>query len=373
MNKLKKLVENAPDLSFELADGTSVVRLGVIATVYFKEGYTAEKKLKIIECFRKFHDEFGTNLNGLLQDSYKTLTSTTLEKAITKIQTSSGNDRCELHLTSATSTKEAASYGISTLNSREIHEDSERSYIKLVFPWEFITTDEGCANYKAWVKYLCNQVEAEHGYGGLSSILPFDYDSYMPIEFELSQKYSGLDVDSMPHSLASKLVNHIKGVNWQSIIGNSFIENLGGESVLRQKLSGSGNIDITNYNNGVIIQAGEHPELGPIGEGGLDSYIAVNRILKLVRNPEPDQLHHYSPYGNCFEEQSTNLWYERFDQNESIAPPSRIESNKPCTKDGYWFTPAKANSRNFFKQGELMPSFNDSDWGDTLWYWSGEE
>ncbi|BAV75087.1 hypothetical protein TRE132_31020 [Pseudomonas chlororaphis subsp. aurantiaca] len=52
---------------------------------------------------------------------------------------------------------------------------------------------------------------------------------------------------------------------------------------------------------------------------------------------------------------------------------NRIESGKPCSKSGYWFTPAQPNSRRYFNQGEIMPSFSDSNWGDTLWYWSGEK
>ncbi|UZA70722.1 PoNi-like cognate immunity protein [Pseudomonas viridiflava] len=52
---------------------------------------------------------------------------------------------------------------------------------------------------------------------------------------------------------------------------------------------------------------------------------------------------------------------------------NRIVAGEPCTKTGYWFTPAQANSRRYFHQGEIMPSISDSTWGDTLWYWSGEE
>jgi hypothetical protein len=51
----------------------------------------------------------------------------------------------------------------------------------------------------------------------------------------------------------------------------------------------------------------------------------------------------------------------------------RIVAGEPCSKTGYWFTPAQANSRRHFQQGEIMPSFSDSKWGDTIWYWSGEE
>ncbi|MEG0118765.1 MAG: DUF1911 domain-containing protein [Pseudomonas sp.] len=50
----------------------------------------------------------------------------------------------------------------------------------------------------------------------------------------------------------------------------------------------------------------------------------------------------------------------------------RIEAGETCKKTGYWFTPAKSNSRQYFKQGEIMPKIGDSQWGDTLWYWSGE-
>jgi hypothetical protein len=33
-----------------------------------------------------------------------------------------------------------------------------------------------------------------------------------------------------------------------------------------------------------------------------------------------------------------------------------------------WFTPAKAGSRRWFKQGELMPDL-ESDYGPTIWQW----
>ncbi|GFM67910.1 hypothetical protein PSCICJ_40280 [Pseudomonas cichorii] len=52
---------------------------------------------------------------------------------------------------------------------------------------------------------------------------------------------------------------------------------------------------------------------------------------------------------------------------------ARIDAGQPCSKTGYWFTPAQANSRRHFQQGEIMPSISGSSWGDTLWYWSGEK
>ncbi|GFM60957.1 hypothetical protein PSCICG_21170 [Pseudomonas cichorii] len=64
--------------------------------------------------------------------------------------------------------------------------------------------------------------------------------------------------------------------------------------------------------------------------------------------------------------------YARNYQPANESQVSRIDAGQPCSKTGYWFTPAQANSRRHFQQGEIMPRISDSTWGDTLWYWSGE-
>lgn len=46
----------------------------------------------------------------------------------------------------------------------------------------------------------------------------------------------------------------------------------------------------------------------------------------------------------------------------------RCAAGLSCPKAGYWSTPAKADSRRLFKQGEVMPGF-DSDYGATIWQW----
>ncbi|KTC03162.1 DUF3396 domain-containing protein [Pseudomonas syringae] len=370
---LKKLEERAPDLSFELPDGVPVVRLGLITTLYFKQGYTQETKRKIDECFTRFYEEFKPFLKGMVYRRQRKLTDANFSKVREQILETGSNDEFSWFLGSSTKPTEADNYSLSMLNSLEVHGDKKRSYIKLVLPWSFLKESDGPKRYQAWVMYLCNQVGAEHGYSGLSSVLPYDYHSYMPTEYELAQQYSGLEVDSMPHSSSRELLGYIKGVNWYTILGESCLERLGGEATVRQALSGRGDIEILTFNNGLIIRAGEYPELGALDDGPPAAYIAVNKIVRPVRIPNPDRLHSYSPYGNCFDKDSTARWYARFDQEDTgSTSPSRIEAGQPCSKAGYWFSPAQANSRRYFKQGELMPSFSGSSWGATLWYWSGE-
>ncbi|QOK91520.1 DUF1911 domain-containing protein [Ralstonia pseudosolanacearum] len=50
----------------------------------------------------------------------------------------------------------------------------------------------------------------------------------------------------------------------------------------------------------------------------------------------------------------------------------RCEANQPCPKAGYWFTPAKAGSRRYFQQGEVMPAAT-SGYGSTIWQWDNDQ
>jgi hypothetical protein len=75
-------------------------------------------------------------------------------------------------------------------------------------------------------------------------------------------------------------------------------------------------------------------------------------------------------------------WYlvERvFDeQNEvqdSFAPAEqrmRVPAGEPCPETGYYFTPAKMESRSLFQKGEVMPSIN-SEYGRTVWQWDSDQ
>ncbi|OEC34893.1 hypothetical protein A7D27_26655 [Pseudomonas sp. 1D4] len=372
MNALDTLKQHAPDLEIEDAQGNPVVKLGLIATLYFREGYTAERKQRVIECFERFYEEFRVNLKGNIFEKNRKLTLENFERAKNQALATGENEQIYWCLNSSESLQHASIYCLSFMNTFQVHGEQDRSYIKLILPWTLLTEPEGAQRYKQWLTYLCNQVQAEHGYGGLSSILPNDYENYMPSEYQLAQRYSGLEVDTFAYAMGMELQNHIKGANWYTVLGQSYVERLGGEERLRHALSGHGDIVLLPYEQGLIIRAGDWPELGAQADGLPRAYVAVSNVVKPVRIPNPDQLHSYSPYGNCFDEASTQHWYQRFDLDPTPATPPRTEGGQRCPRAGYWFTPAQTNSLRRFAEGELMPVIEQSSWGHTFWYWSKE-
>ncbi|MFV0663240.1 hypothetical protein [Denitromonas sp.] len=49
-----------------------------------------------------------------------------------------------------------------------------------------------------------------------------------------------------------------------------------------------------------------------------------------------------------------------------------VPANQRCPETGWWFTPAKPDSRRYFNQGETMPSVG-GDYGQTFWQWAPDQ
>ncbi|WP_347170817.1 hypothetical protein AAHI06_11235 [Pseudomonas salmasensis] len=58
------------------------------------------------------------------------------------------------------------------------------------------------------------------------------------------------------------------------------------------------------------------------------------------------------------------------------APPEptlRKAAGELCPTSGWWFTPAKTNSRRYIQQGTPFPAIEDSNYGTTFWQWSPDQ
>ncbi|MDB5892957.1 MAG: hypothetical protein JWQ88_488, partial [Rhodoferax sp.] len=111
---------------------------------------------------------------------------------------------------------------------------------------------------------------------------------------------------------------YIKCVNWYTILGDFFIERLGGEAALEASLKRP-DIVIDRVGQRVLIRAGDLPRLGAPEEGLPEPYVFVNRVLRVLRKPTPDSLHYHMPDTDNANLEATLQWQARFDLPD--APP----------------------------------------------------
>lgn len=67
-----------------------------------------------------------------------------------------------------------------------------------------------------------------------------------------------------------------------------------------------------------------------------------------------------------------NIGIKGIQNNEESIEKLSIRAGLVCPKTGYRFTVAQENSRQYFRQGEILPEIK-SDWGEVYWYWDGDE
>lgn len=60
-------------------------------------------------------------------------------------------------------------------------------------------------------------------------------------------------------------------------------------------------------------------------------------------------------------------WSEKTIVEKTVSGP-RVAAGERCPQEGYYFTPARADSRRYFAKAELMPHLG-GDYGVTIWQW----
>ncbi|BES86046.1 hypothetical protein PEC302107_03060 [Pectobacterium araliae] len=363
---LAQLERHAPEFTFTDNNDVVVTRLGLSITLFFKQGYTLEKRQKILACYRRFRDEFGSHLRFHAHEfkGMKKYSPENIAKVEAAILNKGIYDYGGWDISDAKNKDEAPNCLIRYLDSREAGGDKKNSYFNLALPWFYLKEAQGMARFTDWLTYLCQQLEPDSGDCGHCLNLPQDFDDVCPIEYALARRYPPLQVNANAFADAMQYTNSTRGVNWITVLSTRYITRLGGEDWVRRTLSQTPDISITPYPGGLLIRAGHYPDLTPLTDGLSPQYLAVNQLLRPIR-VQPQEGHSLHSYGvNQFDEQSTRAWYARYDQGPlSITP---LKSGTPALVSGYWTTPSQTRTQRFIAQGELAPSLSPTE--DTLWH-----
>lgn len=204
-------------------------------------------------------------------------------------------------------------YVIDAMSPAGWYEDVHKplSYLRFYLPVEELSSDNALES--SLLLPLCNLLRPLHGYFGLGLQSCHDHEDYQHVEYELAQEFRAIDVG---HSIVGNNLfrTGFKSVNWYTILDQQWIDKLGGADAIRIQLPDE-RIALLPYSHGLVIRAGEWPELGWIEKTSYpDLYVKVNEVLKPVRVPKLQGLHYGSVAGEIrFDERTSNEWVRRFD------------------------------------------------------------
>lgn len=419
------------DLSVRLADNSFAVKPGVIGTIFFAHGALPESRRGLLACFDRFDEMFGEHLiSGKDADlaRFSKKTAKGVEKIRQAIIDTPAHFQVSVIRSSAPNPTTAPDYFIETLTDIANPEDyvspegwtapkgqeAGYSYLKFSVPMELVIRPEGLAQYEQFLRFVCEQLDVRGGYGGLSTVTAYNYHNWQSQEWAIAERFSGIEIDACAHLSKHEWNTNsyegteermtafypylrpgakvgswgfIKSVNWHTILGDLFTERLGGDDALRAALDRD-DILVERINHCVLVRAGPFPRLGAPEEGLPESYVFVNKVLRVLRNPKPDGLHLYEPDLPNADSRNARAWEARFDLPDAppipeppeIVPEPRgkrrgsVPGGVACPETGWWRTPAQPGREWYFELGEIMPVVEGSQWGTTHWIWSrGDE
>jgi hypothetical protein len=133
-------------------------------------------------------------------------------------------------------------------------------------------------------------VQVYSGHGGLA----FTYDPWLKegaldLVYALSRRYWGIDVEDLNDTLPL-MKNAIKGVNWITVIGSSFLRAPKIQAALSALITGL-NVTVDECRHGDVIVAGRQPALGDQHRPdlSLEPYYAVaSALAPLFLEVHPD-------------------------------------------------------------------------------------
>lgn len=120
---------------------------------------------------------------------------------------------------------------------------------------------------------------------------------------------------------------------------------------------------LTTYPGGLIIQAGDYPDLTPCTPP--ESYYRINELIRPIRYviKEDDSLHFLGE--GHFTDVTSKQWYERYDRGPMVVSP--LYAGEPARVDGYWTTKGRENVETIFLQGTPAIDIEGNPPGRTEW------
>lgn len=152
-----------------------------------------------------------------------------------------------------------------------------------------------------------------HGTAGLTLIYASGMSQNTKYALPLMKRFPGFDyIYGVDFSMEAEDVhNRIKCVNWLTVLGDEIVAELGGVGPMRAALEPT--CKIHEYSGGVVVQAGENPQLGDVTRGDIpEAYRMVARYTKPVRF-EAYSSRLFRVPDNLDKKEETLRWIRRFD------------------------------------------------------------
>ncbi len=328
-NKLQKLLDEYQENYNRFTYGhyldpnniEDAIKTGLVGCYYLDQGYLPEKRQAIGQVLALYDKYWGDKLKFGFLDGNPNQLHPYQKISIDKKQDLINNyalDVLNFYWSNVDNLEFVPEYLIKTFSEPEWYEKLHQdiSYVQLYLPIlelkEFGVEQLIDLNQK-----ISEILQPMHGFFGLGIQHSHEYYDYQYLEYELAHQFLGLDISNDEDD--EHLREGFKCINWLTILSDQLItDKLGSLEALKER-NNDNEIRFYPYAGGVVVRAGEVPELGDVARNPYPKhYVNVNALLKPARAPEIASLGFGSINGEIrFNNRTSKEWQCRFDDVEA--------------------------------------------------------
>jgi Protein of unknown function (DUF3396) len=309
------LNENDESLLTQLAikdrKGRTMLTVGLMASFYFEEPWTRSKREIIAELAEEYVCRFGAHLRhteDMRDATIYPLESKRVPSPKQWLPVHADGEAWYFGLHSGKSPSEAGQYTVQGYGGGAIKKSVGVFHIST--PLNAFADQK--AGFREYVVHISERLKPLSGYGGIGVIQSLDIaagEPFSSFERVMGERFPGLEIESrLAHVI--HLNQGIKGVNWLTVLGDRWIQEMGGLDYLRLWVTEA--CTLYPYPGGVVIQAGARPELGDVQANRWPTHYAnLARALKKIRVKDHYPFHFGG--ANRFDHEATMKWINRFD------------------------------------------------------------
>ncbi|WP_064696840.1 type VI immunity family protein [Rhizobium aegyptiacum] len=266
-------------------------RVGILLSLYFKDGYLREKRRELIGALGEYLGFFGDQITHFKHGEDG------------RLYKYSGEGMPDAYLRDADLPESQMFYlHVRHYDPREQNDPSLYTFmafghqrgdqwplsgLKVYIPPSFVF--EQTERFLKLIEGWCDRLDVVHGSGGLGTLSnPGSETSGDAYYYPWLAEYPALEYDAMGNYFAATYkggFDRPRSSNWLTILGGDNVAQLGGEAAIAAQLSGD--MSVIRLKSGIMIRAGALPALGNTAAGGVPAaYRNVARIVKPIRFEE---------------------------------------------------------------------------------------
>lgn len=311
---LNESIENLSELvHIRNKQGMPIAEIGLLATVYFEEPWRQEARIAAAELAQDYINEFRPHLHWARVPREGVMVPIDSDEVSlpTKWLPTHSTDLSWDFAYHGGSVEDAASgFHIDALGCADDRDRLGRFHISL--PLEWAAKNPG--RFPEYVLGICKRLKPLSGYGGLGLLESpslLTAVRWQALARKMGERFPGLEIEDRSGG-SIWLRNGIKGVNWLTILGDRWVNEMGGLDYLKVRLGES--FYFYPYEGGLMIQAGQKPQIGDVKANRWpELYVTLAKVLKRIQITFHGPMHNGGK--DTFDHEATMKWINRFDDH----------------------------------------------------------